>query len=56
MFLEHNGHRLCQLDEAFQQIVEGRLQQVEDSFFQVKQRQSQLTADVNTAKEEMLKH
>jgi hypothetical protein len=32
MFADHNGHKLNQLEEAYQQIIESKLQQTEEHF------------------------
>jgi B-box zinc finger len=56
MFQDHNGHRLAQMDEAYQMIVEGRVHQTDESYAETKLRYQALTAEVTTAKEEMLRH
>jgi archaellum component FlaC len=56
MFHEHNGHKLSQLDDAFQQNVELRMMQVEESFTQANQRYGLLTQEVIAAKDEMHRH
>jgi hypothetical protein len=56
MFADHNGHKLNQMDEAYQQIIESKLQQTEEHFAIARQRYHVITTEINFTKEEMAKH